>query len=341
MNRSIALTIFLLVSSLALVTWWTWFQVGEAKRLERAGQQMLAGNIDGAAQELGAENAANLPDLGRSRRRMFLSEGLVFIGIVIAAGAYLLLAMRRQTQLQQDHDRFLAGATHELKTPLATIQLLLESLRDDRVPADKRDRYLRLGLNEAARLESGLTNVLTAAGLRSDTRHQRTAVDGNLAKDVEFAIAALQPRAEAAGIELDVPELPTIWTSREPEGLQLVLHNLLDNAIKYSNRGDTVRLSLAEEGKEAVFTVSDQGEGMDAQALTHAFRPFWRGRDHHNPDPTSGKKGTGGIGLGLHLCREILRSFGGSITAASQGAGQGSAFTVRLPRQEPPAGDHS
>ena len=78
-NRSIALTIFLLVSSLALVTWWTWFQVGEAERLERAGQHMLAGHIDMAAQELGAEDAAKLPDLGRSRRRMFLSEGLVFI----------------------------------------------------------------------------------------------------------------------------------------------------------------------------------------------------------------------------------------------------------------------
>ena len=341
MNRSIALTIFLLVSSLALVTWWTWFQVGEAERLERAGQHMLAGHIDMAAQELGAEDAAKLPDLGRSRRRMFLSEGLVFICIVIAAGAYLLLAMRRQTQLQEDHDRFLAGATHELKTPLATIQLLLESLRDDRVPTDKRDRYLRLGLNEASRLESGLTNVLTAAGLRSDTRHLRTPVDGDLANDVELAVAALQPRAEAAGIELDLPQLTSIRASREPEGLQLVLHNLLDNAIKYSNRGDTVHLTLTQQGKEAVFTIRDQGEGMDSQALANAFRPFWRGRDHHSTDPTSGKKGTGGIGLGLHLCREILRSFGGTITATSQGADQGSTFTVKLPHQEPAGGDPS
>ena len=341
MNRTITLTIFLLVSSLALVTWWTWFQVREAQRLEEAGPFLVAGDINEAARALGAADAQSVTDLGSSRRRMFLSEGLVFIGIVTAAGAFLLMAMRRQTQLQEDHDRFLAGATHELKTPLATIQLLLESLRDDRVPAAKHDRYLHLGLLEAARLEAGLTNVLTAAGLRSDTRRHRAFSEGDLAEDIQTAIITVRPRAEAAGIELEIPELPPTPAIREPEGLQLVLHNLLDNAIKYSNRGDTVRITLAKEGKEAVLTIQDEGEGMDAQALANAFRPFWRGRDHNHSDPTSGKKGTGGIGLGLHLVQEILKSFGGRITANSDGPNQGSVFTVRLPHREPDHGDQS
>jgi len=335
LNRTTSLTVILLASSLALVSWWTWFQVREARRLEVAGKHLVSEHIDEAARALGATNASSLSDLGRKRRRMFLSEGLAFIAIVIAAGTFVLLAMRRQTQLQEQHDRFLAGATHELKTPLATIQLLLESLRDDRVPTAKRDRYLRLGLLEAARLEDGLTNVLTAAGLRGDTRRRRTTAYGDLASDVASAISSLRPRAEAAGIELEVTRLSPVRAMRDPEGIQLVLHNLLDNAIKYSERGGLVQIDLSMEGKEAVITIRDNGEGMNADALTNAFRPFWRGQGNDIGDSSSGSKGTGGIGLGLHLVQELLRSHGGTIMAASPGPGQGSEFTVRLPHRQP------
>jgi signal transduction histidine kinase len=105
--------------------------------------------------------------------------------------------------------------------------------------------------------------------------------------------------------------------------MQLVLHNLLDNAVKYTPRGGCVRVQLDADGNDAVLTVRDDGQGMDAEVLQNAFVPFWRGRD----------SGTGGTGLGLFLVRELVQSHGGTVAAHSRGNGLGSELTVRLPRR--------
>jgi signal transduction histidine kinase len=132
----------------------------------------------------------------------------------------------------------------------------------------------------------------------------------------------MRPRAEAAGIELHTAMLPLSMT-RDADALQLVLHNLLDNAVKYSPSGTQVEIALRDEDGTAVVSVRDQGQGMDAEALRNAFVPFWRGRD----------SAAGGTGLGLHLVRELVRAHGGTVAAASGGPGRGSEFTVRLPRR--------
>ena len=254
---------------------------------------------------------------------MFLSEGIAFTAVLALAGAAVVTALRRDAKLRADQDRFLAGATHELKTPLATIQLLLESLRDERLPKEKRDRYLQSGLLESQRLENGLTNLLTAAGLRSAGARRTARAEGDLSDDLRRAVAKLQPRAEAAGIRLCEGHVDSIRLVRDAEALQLVLHNLLDNAVKYSPRGAAVTVSLHEEPSASTLRVQDQGMGMDPEALANAFVPFWRGRD----------SGTGGTGLGLFLVRELVESHGGSVRAESEGEGKGCTLSVRLPRR--------
>lgn len=315
-----------LAFAIALVVWWTTFQLRESGKIERMGQLLAAGAVDQAAQMLEAHDAADLAEVARRRRTMFLSEGIVFGIFLLAGGLLFWITERREARLRADHDRFLAGTTHELKTPLATIQLLLESLRDDRLPPQKRQRYLQSGLLEAERLERGLTNVLTAAGLRSTAHAARRQQPGDLADDVRQAVTAMQSRADAAGIELCAEALPRAAAVRDPEAMQLVLRNLLDNAIKYSDRGSRVQIELLADGDEVVLGVRDQGRGMDQDELRHAFTPFWRGRD----------AATGGSGLGLHLVRELVAAHGGSVTARSAGRGHGCAFTVRLPQRGAP-----
>ncbi|MBK8099647.1 MAG: HAMP domain-containing histidine kinase [Planctomycetes bacterium] len=321
-SRSSILFSLTLAFALALVAWWTWFQVQRSGELERAGRHLVAGDAGAAAHALGAENPAGIAELAAGRRTMFLSEGIAFGAILIAIGVLFLASQRREAQLQQDHDRFLAGATHELKTPLATIRLLLESLRDDRVPPDKRQRYLQSGLLEAERLENGLTNVLTAAGLRTTPRAPRL-LPGNLADDLRLAVTAITPRAEAAGVTIALAELPALTADRDADALQMVLRNLLDNAVKYSPRGSTVHVQLRAERDVHAVEIRDDGRGMDAETLAHAFVPFWRGRDSHS----------GGTGLGLHLVQELVRAHGGKVVAASDGNGRGSRFTVLLPQR--------
>lgn len=323
MTRSSSLLFSILLAfNLALVAWWTWFQVQETYELESAGQLLANGDVSAAAHVLGADSAADLPRVAAARRRMFVSEGITFALIALLGGISVGAALRRDQRRRLEQDRFLAGATHELKTPLATIQLLLESLRDDRLPQEKRDRYLQSGLLEAHRLERGLTNVLTAAGLLTTRQRAPARSQGDLATDVQRAVLTMQPRAEAAGVEL-ATELKAAPLVRDAEALQLVLHNLLDNAVKFSPRGSRVDVALHADEREAVLSIRDQGNGMDQETLAHAFTPFWRGTD----------TATGGTGLGLHLVRELVHAHGGTVAVHSPGPGQGSEFTVRLPRR--------
>jgi signal transduction histidine kinase len=131
---SALLTSCLLAANLVMVGWWTWLQVRHAEELQTAAAHLRDGDAHAAARALGASESEELPDIAAARKRMFLSEGIAFAVFVLGAGIAVLVMLRRQARLDADHDRFLAGATHELKTPLATIQLLLESVRGDRLP---------------------------------------------------------------------------------------------------------------------------------------------------------------------------------------------------------------
>ncbi|MBL9078191.1 MAG: HAMP domain-containing histidine kinase [Planctomycetes bacterium] len=321
MSRSSSILFLLILSlSLALVIWWTLFQVQASGQLEAAGAALADRDVAAAAQALGATDGLELADVARGRRWMFASEGLVFGLILLASGWLYVASVRREARLRSAQDRFLAAATHELKTPLATIVLLLESLRDGRLPDDKRARYLASGLLEAERLERGLDNVLTAAGLRTTRRAWRPS-GGDLVADVRQALETMQPRAQAAQVEL-AAELPTAAPlRRDAAAVQLVLRNLLDNAIKYSPAGSTVRVVLEALADEVRIRVRDSGRGMDADELAHAFAPFWRGSD----------LASGGSGLGLHLVRELVLAHGGTVSAHSDGRDRGCEITVRLP----------
>ncbi len=324
-SSSSLLYLLTLVLALLLVAWWTTFQVAASRDLAAAGAHLLRGDADSVAQALGAPAAAQLTELADRRVVMFASEGAAFAAILLLAGWLYLRSERREQALQQAQDRFLAAATHELKTPLATLVLLLESLRDGRIPADKLKRYLANGLGEAERLERGLTNVLVAAGLRTAAAQFRREV-GDLVADVRAAVAAVQPRAQATGVTVATQLPEQLELARDPNAVQLVLRNLLDNAVKFSTAGGQVTVALAEDGEFARITVHDQGRGLDAEELEGAFRPFWRGSD----------ASSGGTGLGLHLVRELVLAHGGSVTAHSGGRGRGAEFRVRLPRKGGP-----
>lgn len=309
-----------LAFSLALVSWWTWFQVREAGELRRAGELLAAGQTQAAARALGAEDIASVPEMARRHRVMFLSEGIVFAVILLLGGVLFYAAMRREKRMEKNQQRLLAGTTHELKTPLATIRLGLESLQDERLPPERRARYLESMLSEADRLEAGLTNLLTAAGLRATGRVVRPQ-EGDLAADLRKAVSAIRNRSEAAGVSVRLTTPATAPAHRDAVAMQVILHNLLDNAVKYSTPDGVVDVRLDVEKGAALVAITDQGRGMSREDLAQAFEPFYRGTDEQ----------TGGAGLGLHLVRELVLAHGGTVEAHSEGSGRGTQLRVRLP----------
>lgn len=319
-SSSSLLFAFVLCLSFALLAWWATFLLFAAGDLTAASEQLATGDVDSVAQALGAPDAETLAQIGSRRQWMFASEAVFFAIVLAVCGMLFLASVRREAGLRANQDRFLAAATHELKTPLATISLLLESLRDGRVPDEKRQRYLTNGLLEAERLERGLHNVLKAAGLRSaDPSMAKTR--GDLAADVHQAVEAMQARALAANVEICVQTPDELPTHRDAAAIQLVLRNLLDNAIKFSPADKAVHVGLEQADGEARLTVRDQGRGLDETERANLFQPFWRGDD----------RASGGTGLGLHLVHEMVTAHGGAVQADSPGRDHGSTFVVHIP----------
>lgn len=311
-----------LLFCLVQVAWWTWFQLEQSAELERAGELLAAGQVEQAAVALGGTDVASLGEVGRRRQRMFLSESIAFGVLLLCGAAVSYAALWREARTRRNQDRFLAGAAHQLNTPLATIRLGLESLQRGSLDESKRDRYLQGMLEETSRLEQGVMNLLTAAGLRA-TGRKLSLERADLADDVREAVAAMQPRCVAGSVTIRA-SLEASAVRRDRDSMRLIVENLLDNAIKYGGPGGQVEVELRNVGAVAQLRVVDTGRGMTPQECGRVFDPFYRAVDDH----------IGGAGLGLHLVRELVTAHGGTVRASSAGRGRGSEFCVRIPRAE-------
>ncbi len=298
---------------LAQISWWIIFQVEATERTEEVARLLANGQIEAAQKTLGAEGA-------KGRRFMFITEGAT-LGILVLVGiVFFYAAMIRERRLRQDHRRFLEGATHELKSPIATLRIGLESLIAGSMPSEKRGRYLTGMLCELERLESGLTNILTAAGLEGGPLLKMS--EGDLAGDVRSIAASMESRFQTADVDLKLETLEPCPIKRDGAAMNLVIHSLLDNAVKFCQRGDRVSVSLTKESQEAVLRVKDTGAGINEDDLPLIFDRFYRG---------SSAPHVGGTGLGLFLARELAAAHGGEVHAVSDGLGNGSEFILSVP----------
>jgi two-component system sensor histidine kinase BaeS len=229
----------------------------------------------------------------------------------------------RLAETEASRSRMLADLAHELRTPLATLEAYIDGLEDDVLPRDAaswstmRDQVARLrrlsgDLREAAAAEEHALGIVLSA---MDARDA-----------AETAVTAAAPRYQAKGVRLEYAHADTPCRIRgDSQRLQQVLANLLDNSLRHCQSGDTVDVVVDQVGATVRVRVIDTGEGIPVDQLGKVFDRF------HRVDPSRLSADGSGSGLGLTIARAIVTEHDGSLTAVSDGAGQGTTFTMALP----------
>jgi signal transduction histidine kinase len=259
--------------------------------------------------------------LGRGFNWPVMVEGLLLL-VVILVGVYVIFVYwNRQSNLYAKQRDNIAQVTHELKSPLASIQLHLETIRLRRPSGDKLDDFVGTMLADTDRLHYLINNLLMAARLeqrRKPAERRLTDISTMLAEYVERERANL-PQGGSITLEAE----PALKLLVDPEEMGMVLRNLFENAVLYSPGSPEIAVRLSRAGNSVRLTIQDKGRGLDRNELKHVFEMFYRGH------PTG--ENVRGTGLGLHIVYTIIRSYGGRVSVESAGPGQGCTFIITLP----------
>jgi two-component system sensor histidine kinase SenX3 len=253
--------------------------------------------------------------------------GVLLFGLLIAGVVLNTVFLLREVRRNERQDSFLNAVTHELKTPIASIRLYLETLQ--RHPGDEpqRQKFYAIMRQDTDRLLGTVEQVLKAGELSQRTRvQQRTHLELHPLVAECIATSLLRHHLQPEAITLaDVPGSVRLYVNANIEDLRTAILNLLDNAIKYSPAGVHITCRIAiERYTWAALTITDTGLGLAPRELTRIFKRFYR-------SPSNDHVKIKGTGLGLFLVRTIARQHGGDIRAASDGLHQGTTFTLKLP----------
>jgi signal transduction histidine kinase len=261
------------------------------------------------------------------RRVVPLVLGIIFFGLLIAGLAVNTVFLVREIRRNERQDSFLNAVTHELKTPITSIRLYLETLESRNLDEAKRHEFYRIMLEDTDRLLGTVEQVLKAG----EVRHGAARKDwqevrfSQIVSDV-LTLARLRRNLSPEILRFGTKPPDEITVMGNPEELRTAVFNLLDNAIKYSGDTKDIVVDLLTPDIDTVLLrVRDQGVGIPEKELKRIFKRFYRVRN----GITDQVKGTG---LGLFIVRSIARHYGGDAYAESEGEGRGSTFTIRLPR---------
>ncbi len=246
---------------------------------------------------------------------------LLLIGGVVLNTTFLVREIRRN----EKHGAFINAVTHELKTPVASLRLYLQTLQSRDLDRTQQQEFYKTMLKDMNRLQSTIEQVLLAGAAGSTSKHQHTQVD--IPEMVRNCVEALERSYNLPpGVLLYKNTLPdgekgiVIGNSEE---LRAAVSNLIDNSIKYSDDQVCVRIEIIKiEASRIAIRVQDNGIGIDQAELKQVFRRFYT---------IHGKLRTKGTGLGLYIVRSVAKKHSGKVLGESEGRGRGSTFTIELP----------
>ncbi len=303
-NIAYGVTLFLLA---LLGAWWT---VLIARLVDENHQLSL---------QLWGPTAEVVAEYGR-KRLMLIGESLTLTLLAVTLAGFVVRFARQERAQIRRLEGVMAASTHELKTPIAGVKALLESLRSGVLPPEKMHPYLDKGLASTERLEHLVESIMAyqaAVGRRTRDLEARPLADWvTSVLDHHLATPGAEP------VECDLGAVGAIPVRATADPFRVIVENLLDNARKYGREGK-VRLRARVEGDRVGLDIVDEGVGFAPQDAVAIFEPYQRG---------GGAERRHGTGLGLYIARTLARSLEGDLRAESPGEGKGATFTLWLRR---------
>lgn len=267
--------------------------------------------------------SATLDDY-RGRILMMVSEGAFFAVMLFVLIGLLWRTLRREVELERQHRNFLSAITHELKSPLASMRLSLETVLSGRADSVNSARFLDNALQDTERLQDLVQKVLETTRFGHGGRLQLGRVC--ISDTVAAAIETIRPRISARGGDIRSDVIQDCEAGVDEEAFRIVVSNLLENAVKYGGSQPLVVVRLGLEADRAVLEISDNGAGIADHEVPLVFQKFYRSGEEM-------KRTAQGTGLGLYLVRQIVRAHRGTVKIASTGP-DGTTFRVEIPGAE-------
>jgi signal transduction histidine kinase len=256
--------------------------------------------------------------------RWLLAGGIISLVVVMSVVVMFSVFLMREIVEVRRQQTFIDSVTHELKSPLASIKLCLDTLARSELSTTQRENLRQMMLTDVERLSVFVDDILEASRIAHGRRTQSwTQVD--IPELVQHCIDAIQKRynLNESAFNITMPAELTITT--DPTALETVLKNLFDNAVKYSPVPPHIEVSVRPDHQGQIeLQVTDRGIGIEKTHLKRVFRRFYR-------IPSDEVYARSGTGLGLYVVAALVRNLGGSIEAHSEGLNQGTTMRMRLP----------
>lgn len=268
------------------------------------------------------EYAAQLETLNQQESRntrKYLAEGVTFLILILVGAVFVYRSIRRQFRIQQQQENFMMAVTHELKTPISVTRLNLETLQKYNLDPAKQSKLIRATLDETARLNFLTNNILLSAQLEGG-RYRSTRDELDLSALFMDCLQDFRNRFPDRTFQDDID--PESDVKGDPLLLQMLINNLLENAIKYSPKDSIVTARLRKETESTKLSVIDEGPGIPENEKDKIFTKFYRVGNENT-------RKAQGTGLGLYLCRKIARAHNADISVTNH-LPQGSIFTVNF-----------
>ena len=299
----------LLVYIIAALIWWF-------ITLEKQNAQMRDLRLNETS--IPIERSAIISQYKRNTNK-YIAEGVTFLILTLIGAAFVYRAVRRQFNLQLQQQNFMMAITHELKTPISVAKLNLETLQKYQLDAEKQKKLIRMTLHETSRLDALINNILVSSQLEGGGYvFSKEELDfSSLFKDCIRETKTRYPER----IFLEEIE-PEIEIAGDPLLLQLMISNVIENAIKYSPKEKPITCRLKKVNDKVVLNVIDEGTGISDEEKPKIFEKFYRTGDEST-------RKTQGTGLGLYLCRKIAADHNADISVTNN-VPAGSNFAIHF-----------